>query len=219
MVSGRDYPLNQSHESCTHNRPQVAITSIPFNRRGLWVSPSTSTSSSLRSWCWCPLMATAKVLGKCDSSQWTPASFTEKDNFFWVDLIDWIGDYLGWLGTAVFFLFLSFDLGWWVGGRSHVSFLWPLFEVFAKQIESICLQVKTLCPFDVILYSPTHPFHPLSMAPGTSRWFRSEVGCSLSQLRGIALPWSSGSHGLREQHPHVSNIFCTWWFISVITSI
>ena len=115
MVSGRDYPLNQSHESCTHNRPQVAITSIPFNRRGLWVSPSTSTSSSLRSWCWCPLMATAKVLGKCDSSQWTPASFTEKDNFFWVDLIDWIGDYLGWLGTAVFFSlsFVWFGLVSW----------------------------------------------------------------------------------------------------------
>lgn len=126
-----------------------------------------------------------------------------------------------WVDLGLLSFFLSFVWFGFVSWRKkpRVIPVASVSEIFAKQIESIRLQVKTLCPFDVILYSPTHPFHPLSMAPGTSRWFRSEVGCSLSQLRGIALPWSSGSHWLREQHPHVSNIFCTWWFISVITSV
>ena len=178
MVSGREYPLHRSNE------------------RGPWASPLTSTSSSLRSSCWCPFMATANVVGKC-----FPAASEHQQslNCFFVGLIWLIGTIRADLGL---FCSLLFDLRRWVGG-SQVSFLWPLFEIFAKQIASIC-KAKTLSPLDVMLSSPTHTFHRSlwkSMTPGTSRWFWSEVGATASPGY-MALPF----HG---QFPLTKRTICT----------
>ena len=145
-------PIDHSH--CTqHAASCYNFIQLPF-RRGPWVSPLTSTSISRRSWCWCPLIKTdtwkggfPKRKGARKACQGTPAG-----RFDWLGLFGLTWDCL------FFFPFHLICVGELEEESAYRSCCLCM-KSLRNRLNPFACKAKTWCPFDVILYSPTHPFH------------------------------------------------------------